>query len=75
MWKNTVEPERPQIMSYAHALCMLAKATDTLRICNIDYIYTAKMFSRSACVLRYTYFVFLVIIRGKKYSMEQEHFC
>jgi hypothetical protein len=61
MWKNMVEPERPQTtirrMRFA---CWITEATHTLTICNTVFP-RQQWFNERTSTLRYAYFAWLVI--------------
>jgi hypothetical protein len=43
MWKNTAEPESPQMTIWRKRIaCCITKATDTLRICNTSFATTSS---------------------------------
>jgi hypothetical protein len=63
MWKNIVEPGRPQMTIWRMRIaCWIPKAyKHTLRICNTYYFPLQQLLRESASLLRYTYIACLVI--------------
>jgi hypothetical protein len=54
MWKNAVEPERPQMtMRRMRFACWITKAIDTLRICNVYCFSPAKVVTRTRLITFY----------------------
>ena len=50
MWKNTVEPDRPQMTIWrVRVACCIPKATDTLRISNTYGFSIATVVIRTRC--------------------------
>jgi hypothetical protein len=57
MWKNMVEPDRPQMTIWRMRIaCWIPNATVTLTICNTCYFSTATVFARTRLnIALYTY--------------------
>ena len=71
MWKNIVEPDRPQmtITRRMHIACWITKATDTYSECVIHISFPRQQWLRErASMLRYTYTVCLVILNLRGFS-------
>jgi hypothetical protein len=64
MWKNTVEPDRPQLTIWRmRIVCWVTKATNTHSECVILTAFTRRQWlHESASVLRYTYIACLVTV-------------
>ena len=54
MWKNTAQPDRPQMTLRMHIACWIPKATNTLRICN-TYHFSMQQCLYDCSILHHMY--------------------